>query len=61
MTEKDLMRSFSVKFLVDVALSADLAAWLRSLGHDAVHASELQLSRAPDSQILSNAFNENGS
>jgi len=42
-----------VKFLVDMALSPDLAIWPRSQGHDAVHASELALNRAPDTQILS--------
>jgi predicted nuclease of predicted toxin-antitoxin system len=42
-----------VKFLVDMALSPDLAIWLRSQGHDAVHAAELALNRAADSEILS--------
>ena len=45
-----------MKFLVDMALSPDLAIWLRSQGHDAVHASELALNRAPDTQILSIAL-----
>jgi predicted nuclease of predicted toxin-antitoxin system len=45
-----------VKFLVDMALSPDLAIWLRSQGHDAVHASELALNRAPDTQILLTAL-----
>jgi predicted nuclease of predicted toxin-antitoxin system len=45
-----------VKFLVDMALSPDLAIWLRSRGHDAVHASELELNRAADTQILSLAL-----
>jgi predicted nuclease of predicted toxin-antitoxin system len=47
-----------VKFLVDMALSPDLAGWLRSLGHDAVHAAGLQLDRASDPQILSKALDE---
>jgi len=38
-----------VKFLVDMPLTPDLAELLRSLGHDAVHAAELGLHRAPDS------------
>jgi predicted nuclease of predicted toxin-antitoxin system len=45
-----------VKFLADMALSPDLAIWLRSQGHDAVHAAELALNRAPDTQILSVAL-----
>jgi len=42
-----------MKFLVDMPLSPELAAWLRDQGHDAVHATELGLHRAPDSQIMS--------
>ena len=42
-----------VSFLVDMALSPNLATWLRSQGHDATHASELSLDRAADTQILS--------
>ena len=45
-----------MKFLVDMALSPDLAIWLRSRGHDAVHASELAMNRAADTQILSIAL-----
>ncbi|MBZ5581313.1 MAG: DUF5615 family PIN-like protein [Acidobacteriia bacterium] len=45
-----------MKFLVDMALSPDLAIWLRSQGHDAVHASDLALHRAADTQILSIAL-----
>lgn len=41
-----------MKFLVDMALSPRLAVWLRSQGHDAVHASQLSLSQAPDTEIL---------
>jgi predicted nuclease of predicted toxin-antitoxin system len=41
-----------VKFLVDMALSPELAVWLRSQGHDAAHASELSLNCAPDHEIL---------
>lgn len=47
-----------MKFLVDMALSPILATWLRSQGHDAVHASDLALNRAPDTEILSIAFGE---
>ncbi len=41
-----------------MALSPDLASWLRSLGHDAVHAADLQLNRASDTQILLKALDE---
>lgn len=30
-----------MKLLLDMPLSPDIAAWLRGLGHDAVHASEI--------------------
>lgn len=36
-------------------LSPALARWLRSKGHDAVHASSLGLDRAPDAEILERA------
>jgi len=41
-----------MRFLVDMALSPQLAVWLSSQGHDAVHASQLSLSQAPDTEIL---------
>jgi predicted nuclease of predicted toxin-antitoxin system len=44
-----------VKFLVDMPLSPDLAAWLRSQGHDAVHAIEIGFSCAPDEDIIDRA------
>ena len=47
-----------MKFLVDMALSPDLAIWLRSHGHDAVHASEIAMNRAPDTEILSTALEQ---
>jgi len=47
-----------VKFLVDMPLSPELAAWLRDQGHDAVHAAELGLNRAPDVKILARAKQE---
>ncbi len=39
-------------------LSPDLAQWLRAEGHDAVHASELSMSRSPDSEILQAALSD---
>ena len=47
-----------MKFLVDMPLSPEIAGWLRSLGHDAVHANELSLNRAADSVILTVAIAE---
>jgi len=47
-----------VKFLVDMPLSPELAASLRNQGHDAVHAADLGLSRAPDLEILGRAKQE---
>ena len=35
-----------------MALSPDLAQWLRAEGHDAVHASDLAMNCSPDSEIL---------
>ncbi len=39
-------------------LSPALAAWLRDHGHDAVHAADLGLNRAPDLDILARAKQE---
>jgi predicted nuclease of predicted toxin-antitoxin system len=47
-----------VKFLVDMPLSPDLAAWLRGQGHDAAHAADLGLNRASDADILALAKQE---
>jgi predicted nuclease of predicted toxin-antitoxin system len=47
-----------MKFLVDVPLSPGLAAWLGDQGHDAVHAADLGLSRAPDTEIMARAVQE---
>ena len=47
-----------MKFLVDMPLSPALAAWLRDHGHDAVHAADLGLNRAPDLDILARAKQE---
>jgi predicted nuclease of predicted toxin-antitoxin system len=44
-----------LRFLVDMPLAPALAAWLREQGHDAVHAAELKLERAADSDIVSRA------
>jgi predicted nuclease of predicted toxin-antitoxin system len=47
-----------VKFFIDMPLSPALAAWLREQGHDAVHAVELGLDRAPDVDIMARAKQE---
>jgi predicted nuclease of predicted toxin-antitoxin system len=44
-----------VKFLIDMPLSPAVAAWLADQGHDAVHASDLGLHRATDSEIIDRA------
>jgi predicted nuclease of predicted toxin-antitoxin system len=45
-----------VKFLIDMPLSPELALWLRAQDHDALHANELSLNRAADTEILSMAL-----
>jgi predicted nuclease of predicted toxin-antitoxin system len=47
-----------VKFLVDMPLSPLFAAWLREQGHDCIHASELALHRASDSELMARAKQE---
>ena len=44
-----------MKFLVDMPLSPNLARWLQTQGHDAVHASAIRLHRADDSAIIARA------
>ena len=47
-----------MRFLVDMPLSPNLAAWLREQGHDAVHAVELGLNHASDVDIMTRAKQE---
>lgn len=47
-----------MRFIVGMALSPALADWLARQGHDAVHASDLGLARAPDSEIIERARDE---
>lgn len=49
-----------MKFLIDMPLSPTLATWLKQQGHDALHASEIGLHRAPDSEIMKRAQGEGG-
>ncbi len=48
-----------MEFLIDMPLSPALALWLRSHGHEAIHASEIGLERSPDDIILERARNDN--
>jgi predicted nuclease of predicted toxin-antitoxin system len=47
-----------MRFLVDMPLSPELAAWLVRQGHDAVHALKMGLDYALDATILERARNE---
>ena len=47
-----------MRFLVDMPLSPALARWLAEKGHDSVHASEIGLSSATDTQVIKRAKNE---
>lgn len=47
-----------MRFLIDMPLSPELATWLMQQGHDAIHAAEVGLSRASDSEILDRARHE---
>jgi predicted nuclease of predicted toxin-antitoxin system len=47
-----------VKFLIDMPLPPALAVWLQSQGHDAVHALNLGLDRAPDTEIIERAMTD---
>ena len=47
-----------MRFLVDMPLSPGIASWLADRGHDAVHALELGLDRAPDEAIVEQARDE---
>ncbi|MCA6115692.1 DUF5615 family PIN-like protein [Bradyrhizobium sp. WSM 1738] len=44
--------------MVNMPLSPALAAWLVDQGHDAVHATDLGLHLAPDSEIVARAKHE---
>jgi predicted nuclease of predicted toxin-antitoxin system len=47
-----------VKFLIDMPLPPGLADWLRTQGHEAIHAAGVGLSRAPDLEIMARATQE---
>lgn len=47
-----------MKLLVDMPLPPAMATWLSGQGHDAVHAFDLGLGRAPDEELLARALAE---
>jgi len=47
-----------MKFLADMGVSPRSVAFLRSLGHDAIHLHDERLDRLSDANILSKALNE---
>jgi predicted nuclease of predicted toxin-antitoxin system len=47
-----------MRFLVDNALSPDLALFLTSAGHDALHVRALGLQHAPDAEIFDRAASD---
>jgi predicted nuclease of predicted toxin-antitoxin system len=47
-----------VRFLIDMPLSSALAAWLTDQGHDGIHAADVGLHRASDSDIMAHAKRE---
>jgi predicted nuclease of predicted toxin-antitoxin system len=44
-----------VKFLADMGISLKTVAFLRALGHDAVHLADQGLERLPDRDIVAKA------
>lgn len=47
-----------MKFLLDMGISPGAAAFLRRIGHDAIHLSEQGLGRLPDADVLTKARTE---
>ncbi len=48
-----------MSFLVDMPVSPDVARWLNEKGYDAVHASQISLSKAKDKEIIEVAKKQN--
>ena len=47
-----------MKFLVDMPLSPELARWLTTQGFDAIHAGQVGLAKASDTEIMARAKRE---
>jgi predicted nuclease of predicted toxin-antitoxin system len=47
-----------MRFLADMGISPDTVAYLRALGHDAVHLADERLYKLPDDQVLVKATTE---
>lgn len=47
-----------MKFLIDMPLSPRTAEYLRSLGYDTVHASEIGMESSPDNELIAFAEKE---
>ncbi len=47
-----------MRFLIDMPISPSIVQWLQRQGHNAVHASEIGLSQAPDRKIINQAKKE---
>ena len=47
-----------MRFLVDMNLATEVAAWLRSQGHEAVHLRELGLQELGDAAVRAKAMAE---
>jgi predicted nuclease of predicted toxin-antitoxin system len=47
-----------LKFLIDMPVTPDAGPHLRAAGHDAIHAVDLGLARAPDNELLAVARRE---
>ncbi len=47
-----------MRFLADMGISSTTVTWLRTEGHDVVHARELGMARAPDALIVEKAGQE---
>lgn len=48
-----------MRFLADMGISISVVKWLRETGHDAVHLTDENLQRMPDSEVFRKAYNEN--
>jgi predicted nuclease of predicted toxin-antitoxin system len=47
-----------MKFFADMGIAQHTVAWLQEAGHDALHARDVEMQRAPDEDILAKARDE---